>query len=537
MRLNVILFGKRVVASPYTLGPLPAAPLAHHLLESLDRKPEQTAVVDGISGEITSRKKLKEGILRTSSSFQNLLDPGSTVAVSLPNIPQYLLPVLGAIHAGSSVCLFNPVYTPEETKHAMQLTKPKAVVTTAISLPSILPSLPEGTKLILVGPGPPDSTAIPFSSMLTSPPADALSTPGSTPESLLDTVALMPFSSGTTGLPKAVCLSHRNVVSHLTQTRHPQFGSAGSGMNVLSLLPMFHMYGMTMTLTTLLKESWVTTLPRFTLDTFLHAIQEHKVNHLPIVPPIATVLAKHPDVEKYDLSSVSAIICAAAPLSKEIQSQLFARTKVDRFRNGYGMSEMVAAGIVPHPDTAKRTMAKGSIGQVMAGMEGRVVSLETGEDVNPGEEGEILLRGPNVMIGYLGNPGATAATIDSEGWIHTGDVGNYDEDGDWFITDRLKELIKVKGFQVAPAELEALLLSVPGVQDAGVIGIPDDDSGEVPRAFLVKAPGSTITEEGICKEVATRVASYKQLKGGVVFLEALPRSLAGKLLRKELRTL
>jgi len=463
MRLNVILFGKRVVASPYNLGPIPTAPLAHHLLESLARKPDQTALIDGISGETTSREKLREGILRMSSSFKNLLEPGSTVAVSLPNIPQYVLPVLGAIHAGSRVCLFNPIYTPEETSHAMQLTKPKAVVTTAISLPSILPSLNEGTKLILVGPGPPNNSAIPFSSLLASNPADDGLT-SSTSNSHLDTVALMPFSSGTTGLPKAVCLSHRNVVSQLAQTRHPQFGHAASGMNVLALLPMFHMYGMVMTLTTLLKESWVTTLPRFTLESFLHAIQEHKINHLPIVPPIATVLAKHPDVEKYDISSVSAIICAAAPLSKEIQSQLFARTKVDRFRNGYGMSEMVGAGIVPHPDTAKRTMAKGSIGQVMAGMEGRVVSVETGEDVSPGEEGEILLKGPNVMTGYLGNAGATAATIDSEGWIHTGDVGKYDEDGDWFITDRLKELIKVKGFQVAPAELEALLLSLPGVQ-------------------------------------------------------------------------
>jgi len=309
------------------------------------------------------------------------------------------------------------------------------------------------------------------------------------------------------------------------------------GMNMMCLLPMFHMYGMVMTLTTLCKSGVVTSLPRFELGSFLNAIETYKIHHVPIVPPIATVLAKHPDVEKYDLSSVTAIPCAAAPLSKDIQNAIFSRLNVNTIRNGYGMSEMVGAGIVPHPENAVEAMNKGSIGEVLVGMEARIVDIETGEDLGPGQEGEILLRGPTVMKGYLGNAGATAATVDADGWIHTGDVGKYDENNDFFITDRLKELIKHKGWQVAPAELEAIILSIPGVQDAGVIGVPaeDEGDGDVPKAFVVRKPGSEITAEDLVQAVAEKVAKYKQLKGGVVFVETLPRSLAGKLLRKELR--
>jgi len=337
-------------------------------------------------------------------------------------------------------------------------------------------------------------------------------------------------------MPKAVCLSHRNVVSQLVQTQHRQFNGVEPGQNLLLILPLFHMFGMVMGLTTLVKGGKITTLPKFQLDMFLNAIQQFSVNHMPIVPPIATALAKHPMVDNFDLSSVTYVPCAAAPLSPEIQKELSAKLKGAPIVNGYGLSENVGAAILPHPDRSKECMEKGSIGEVLAGMEARIVDIETGDDLGPGEEGEILLRGPNVMTaGYLGDPGATATMVDSDGWMQTGDVGKYDEQGDFFLTDRIKELIKVKGFQVAPAELESLLLTLPGIADAGVIGVPEENHGEVPRAFVVKKVGVDVTEEEICSYMASKLAPFKHIKGGIVFCQSLPRSASGKLLRRELR--
>jgi len=516
------------------LSPLPATPLAHYMVNSLAENTEELAFIDGISGATTTRGQLREQILRVSGAMSTRVQPGDVVAVSLPNIPQFLLPVLGSIHAGAQVCLYNPIYTEEETLHALSLTKPRYVVTTGISLPTIQSQMKQTgvEEVIVVGPAPEHSNTTPLTDLLKEPS----STEGVEPTDLNNTV-LMPFSSGTTGMPKAVCLSHRNVLAQLCQTQHPMFGSLDRGMNMMCLLPMFHMYGMVMTLAALCKSGIVTSLPKFELGTFLNAIEKYKIHHVPIVPPIATVLAKHPEVAKYDLSSVTAIPCAAAPLSKDIQNAIFARMNVNTIRNGYGMSEMVGAAILPHPENAVETMKKGSIGEVLVGMEARVVDIETGEDLGPGQEGELFLRGPTVMNGYLGDAGATAATVDDDGWIHTGDIGKYDEENDFYITDRLKELIKYKGWQVAPAELEATIISLPGVQDVGVIGVPapEEGDGDVPKAFVVRRPGSEITAADVVNGVAGKVAKYKQLRGGAVFVETLPRSLAGKLLRKELR--
>jgi len=514
--------------------PVPPTPLAHFMVESLAENSDQLAFIDGTNGATTTRGQLRDQILRFSNAMKSRVKPDDVVAVSLPNIPQFLLPVLGSIHAGAKVCLYNPIYTEEETLHAMSLTKPKFVVTTGLSLPTIQSQMKNAAveEVIVVGPAPEHSNTTPFASMLQEPS----NTEGVMSADLDDTV-FMPFSSGTTGMPKALCLTHRNVLSQLHQTMHPMFGSVDKGMNMMCLLPMFHMYGMVMTLTTLCKSGIVTSLPRFELGTFLNAIQTYKIHHVPIVPPIATVLAKHPDVEKYDLSSVTAIPCASAPLSKEIQNAIFARLNVNTIRNGYGMSEMVGAGIVPHPENAVEAMKKGSIGEVLVGMEARIIDVTSGEDLGPHQEGEILLRGPTIMKGYLGDAGSTAATVDEDGWLHTGDIGKYDEKNDFYITDRLKELIKYKAWQVAPAELEAIILSLPGVQDVGVIGVPAqiEGDGDVPKAFVVMKLGSEITADDVIKGVAEKVAKYKQLKGGVVFVGSLPRSLAGKLLRKELR--
>ena len=273
----------------------------------------------------------------------------------------------------------------------------------------------------------------------------------------------------------------------------------------------------------------VVTAPRFDLVQMLELTQRHRITRLFLVPPIVLALAKHPIIDRYDLSSVRQIFSGAAPLGGDV-AEAAAKRLGCSMAQGYGMTELSP---VTHA-IAEGEYRAGSVGTLVAGTEARLVDPDTGRDAEPGERGEIWVRGPQVMKGYLNNPEATAATVDTDGWLHTGDVGVIDADGHTFIVDRLKELIKYKGFQVPPAELEALLLTSPEILDAAVIGVPDEAAGEVPKAFVVRAPGSSIDAAGVQAFVAGHVAHYKQVRA-VEFVESIPKSASGKILRRELR--
>lgn len=270
-------------------------------------------------------------------------------------------------------------------------------------------------------------------------------------------------------------------------------------------------------------------MPRFDLEQFLRHVQEHRAKKLWIVPPVAIALAKHPMIDQFDLSSVEQVNSAAAPLGADLAEAVGKRLGCHATQ-AYGMTEMSPAShVTPLPDARA-----GSVGQTVPGTRCRIVDSETGADLGPGEEGELWVQGPQVMKGYLNNPDATAKTLTADGWLKTGDVAMFDEDGFLFIRDRVKELIKYKGFQVAPAELEAEILTHPGVADAAVIGIPDPEAGEVPMAFLVPAPGASPTEEEIAAHLSDRVAHYKQVHK-FAFVDAIPKSASGKILRRVLR--
>jgi len=500
--------------------------------------PESPAVIDGLTGQVTTRGQLADQILRVAGWMQGQIEPGSTVGVSLPNLSSYLLPVLGCIHAGGNAALLNPIYTPSETEHALKLTKPSMVVTSQFSIDTLKQVADKDMRFVLLSPECPDGV-IPFMDLLKS---DKIK---DAPEMTdFEGTALMPFSSGTTGMPKAICLSHKNCVSYSIMEMDPMFGTLDFGKNMLGLLPMFHMYGFTMALDCLQKGAAYTVLPRFELESMLKAIQNYKITHLPIVPPIAAVLAKHPVVDNFDISSIEEVLCAAAPLSVQLQNELSARTNVKFIRNGYGMSEIVAAAMVPPPDLSEQMMRAGSIGVLLPGNEARIVDPESGADLDCNEPGEILVKSLAVMKGYLGDAGSTAATVDKDGWIHTGDIGYYDDKNWFYITDRLKELIKYKGWQIAPAELEDIILTHPGVADCGVLAVPapQEGDGDVPRAFVVLKPEfSSVDKDALTEEIdtliETKLTSYKKLRGGVTYVVQLPRSLAGKLLRKELKKL
>jgi acyl-CoA synthetase (AMP-forming)/AMP-acid ligase II len=341
-------------------------------------------------------------------------------------------------------------------------------------------------------------------------------------------LAVLPYSSGTTGLPKGVMLTHRNLVANILQTQAAV--KLDDDEVVIAVLPFFHIYGMQVLMNGVLQNgATLVTMPRFDLEQFLSLVQEHRVTRAYIVPPIVLALAKHPMVDDYDLSSLKEVVSGAAPLGAEL-----AQAATDRIGapvvQGYGLTETSpVTNLSPFGEARS-----GTVGVLVPNLELRIVDPITGEDHGPGGEGEIWYRGPNVMKGYLGRAEETGAMLDADGWLHTGDIGAVDADGYLSITDRLKELIKYKGFQVPPAELEALLLSHPEIADAAVIGVPDEEAGEIPKAFVVRAPGSEIDAEAVMAFSAEHLATYKQVRL-VEFIEAVPKSASGKILRRELR--
>ena len=358
-----------------------------------------------------------------------------------------------------------------------------------------------------------------------------LGDPEAAPEVELDPhshLAVLPYSSGTTGLPKGVMLTHHNLVANLCQIQ--ECFAIEEDDVLVGVLPFFHIYGQTVIMNQGLRAgATIVTMPRFDLDQFLDLIQEHAVSRAYVVPPIALALAKHPAVDSRDLSSLRTIMSGAAPLGAELAEQVAERIGC-KVIQGYGLTETSPVTHVIRPDGENRP---GSIGTALPHTECRLVDPETGEDVPDGERGELWIRGPQVMAGYLNNPDATAETIDDDGWLHTGDIAVRDPDGFYAIVDRLKELIKFKGYQVPPAELEALLITHPEVADVAVIGVPDDEAGELPKAFVVPA-GDTVDAKALMAFVAERVAPQKRVRL-VEVIDEIPKSPSGKILRRLLK--
>ncbi|KAF9558158.1 putative fatty-acid--CoA ligase FadD10 [Mortierella alpina] len=354
-----------------------------------------------------------------------------------------------------------------------------------------------------------------------------------------ETTALICYSSGTTGRSKGVELSHLNLNANALQVSALD-GPIPPHENVsLSVLPMYHMYSiMIHSVCGVYNGIPNVVLQKFNPEDFLRSIQDHKIKTLNLVPPQVLLLVKSPLVEKYDLSTVRNVMAGAAPCSRELIEALMRRFPQIAFRQAYGMSELSPASHIG----LYEPMVHGSAGRVLPNQQVRVVDPETGNDVVQGERGEIWVRGPNVMKGYRNNALATRETIDAEGWLHTGDIAVVDTDGNFFVVDRLKELIKYKGFQVAPAELEAILLTHPQILDSAVIGVENaEQATEVPMAFVVKneatAEGRALSEQEVVEFVGEKVAAHKRLRGGVRFIDAIPKSAAGKILRKDLRVL
>ncbi len=511
-----------IYRSPLPDVDIPEVPVTEFILRRAAEVPDRPALVDGPSGRTYTYAVLAEMIRRFAGGLAARgLGPGDTIALMAPNLPEYAIAFHGAAVAGVAVSTINPTYTAEEVRFQLQDSGACMVVTIGLFVDTAKEAA-EGTSvedIVVIGEAP--EGTIPVTDLL-GEPLDQVEV------DLEDHIVVLPYSSGTTGFPKGVMLTHRNLVANLCQI---ESGLAVEDDEVaLAVLPFFHIYGMQVLMNGLLAQGiTIVTVPRFDLEQVLGLIQDKQVTRFFAVPPIILALAKHPIVDQYDLSSLRQVFSGAAPLSAELALEAGARIHCEVVQ-GYGMTEMSPVSHLTPPGQFK----PGTSGVTVPNAECRIVDPVTGEDQPGGGEGELWVRGPMVMKGYLNNPEATAATVDADGWLHTGDIAVIDEDGHVTIVDRVKELIKYKGFQIAPAELEALLLTHPAIADAAVIGILDDEAGEIPRAFIVVKPGQEVTAEEITAFTQERVATYKVIRD-VVFVEAIPKSPSGKILRRMLR--
>ncbi len=508
--------------SPYPDVEIPDIGIHEVILSACDKYGDRMAIIDGPTGRSMTFAQLGDAIRRFAGGLAARgFSKGDVVAIVSPNIPEYAVVFHGTCLAGGTVTTVNPTYGAEEIAYQFNDAKATIAVTIGMFLPAVKEAAAQSsvTDIYTFDPTE-DATWV----------AELIGEPfeGSVALDAGDDVAVLPYSSGTTGLPKGVMLTHRNLVANVMQVQPGV--DMGDNEVVIAVLPFFHIYGMQVLMNAVLYNgATLVTMPRFDLEQFLTLVQQHKVTRAYVVPPIVLALAKHPLVDNFDLSSLKQIVSGAAPLGADLAAATTQRCTADVVQ-GYGLTET-------SPVTNLMPLGQdrpGTVGVLVPNLEMRIVDPSTGEDQPPGGEGEIWYRGPNVMKGYLGRAQETGEMRDAEGWLHTGDIGKVDSDGYLTITDRLKELIKYKGFQVPPAELEALLVNHPKIADVAVIGVKDEEAGELPKAYVVPVPDSGLTEDEVIEYSKEHLATYKQVRL-VEFIDEIPKSLSGKILRRELR--
>jgi acyl-CoA synthetase (AMP-forming)/AMP-acid ligase II len=496
-----------IMRSPYPDVDIPQASLTQYVLGRAASRGDKPALIDGASGAVTTYAEFADRVGRTAAGLASEgIGPGDAVGLLGPNSPDWPVAFHAVVSLGATVTPINPLLRAGEVATQLDSAGARAVIAA------------EGVRAAVAG-----REGVYALEALPEGGAD----PGSPAVDPAADLAVLPFSSGTTGLSKGVMLTHRHLVANMEQIR--AIHRIDETDVLVGVLPFFHIYGLTVVVNLGLSQgATIVTMPRFNMGAFLDILERHRVTRAHIVPPVVLGLTRAPGVEGRELS-LRIVISGAAPLSADTAERASERLGAP-VRQGYGMTEASPVTHFAH-DEQIAAQDPGAIGRLVPNTEGRLVDPATGEDTDG--DGEVWIRGPQVMRGYLGDEQATHDTLTEDGWLKTGDVGRVEDGEVWRIVDRVKELIKYKGYQVPPAELEALLLEHPGVADAAVVPTPDEEGGEVPKACVVPA-GAELDRDELMAWVAERVAPYKRIRA-VELVDEVPKSASGKILRRMLR--
>lgn len=489
------------------LDPTPAL-LHEEALGGAGRWPERVAVIDAATGGSITYAEIADGARSFAAGLRDRgARPGDVLAFVAANGIDFGVAAHGTLSAGLTLAPATPLLTARQLGAFLRQVRARYVVADARALPTA----GEAARAA-------DVEAV--FALASLPGGEGVAPAAGDPRS----IALLMSSSGTTGLPKSAAHTHGGAVAMVRALASFPITRFRPDDVVAGVVPFAHIFGSVMLNSTLRVGARIVTLPRFELHAFLRMVQEHRVTVASVVPPMARALARDPLVDDYDLSSLRLLLIGAAPCPTEIERECQARVGCV-VGQSFGMTELGPIALVDEP------LRPGSLGRLVPGMEAVVVDRDSGAWLGAQETGELWVRGPQLMDGYLGDEAATAATIDPDGWLHTGDLAQFDDDGYLYVVDRIKELIKCRGYQVAPAQLEAELTAHPAVADAAVVPRPDEEAGEVPVAYVALRAAA---EPGqIAEWVAGRVAPYKRL-ADVIVVDEIPRLPAGKLLRRVL---
>lgn len=500
--------------------------LTEFVFKNFDIYGNRPAIIDAFSGRFITFAELKDKTRRFSSALAKRgFKKGDVMAMYLPNVIEYPIIFHGAANLGGVVTTLNPQCTREELCRFLKISRANFLVTSPDLAQKAFNSgvLEKVCSVFVIG------QSENFESVSSLLADDGTAFPKDVKINPREDVVTLLFSSGTTGASKGVMLTHYNLIAQC-RIIYGDFNPLEDAGTVINVLPLFHVYGLSVICWSRLHAGHkIVLLRRFDPKVFLQAIQDYKVTDAVLVPPLVLFLVNNPLVHKFALSSLKHVVSAAAPLAKKLEESVKKRiASIETVRQGFGMTELSGGSHV-----VKDKLVLGSVGVLLPNLECKIIDPDTGKILGPNQDGEMCIRGPTVMKGYLDNPEATAQTIDSKGWLHTGDIARYDEDGYFFIVGRIKELIKYKGFQVPPVELESLLMTHPNIIDAAVVGVPDLEAGELPKAYVVRR--GNVTSREIMEFVAKKVQPQKKLRGGVEFVSAIPKSSTGKILRRVLR--
>ena len=535
---------------PHTID-YPEIPLFQLLDDSAEKHPDATAII--FQDYKMTYRELKDQVDRFATALQTLgVEREDKVALFLANIPQFIISYYGALKAGAIVTAISPLYKEREVRHQINDSGAETLIVLDLLYP-VLEKVKDETglkRIIVTGFGEylPSLKRI-LGSLLGKIPTHKVEMgagmhqfqdlikgyqPNPAPIEVdpKEDLALLQFTGGTTGLPKGAMLTHYNLVSNAYMCNAWMNTEEGAEIHV-NVLPLYHIYGMTVTMNNAIAAAGAMILiPRFDQKEVLGSIQKYKATVFGGVPTLYGALINHPDISSYDLSSIKFCISGASPLPPEVQKKFMELTG-GVLVEGYGLTEASPVTHANPLDATLETVKIGSIGLTWPDTEARIMHEASGVELPVDMVGELAIRGPQVMKGYWNDPEETAAVL-KDGWLYTGDYAKRDEDGYFYIVDRKKDLIKYKGYSVFPREVEDVIYEHPAVKVAAVVGVPDKESGEMPKAFIVLKDGAEATEEELIEFVRERLAPYKRIRA-VEFRDELPMTMVGKVLKKDLR--